>query len=543
MTDMTSAPVNSISVSDPTHGPQLDSVPRGSLDLGTGRIDVQPSDQHVDAPIAPLDPQTVAQDRSLRDRVVPRWQSRGALGGVLATTLAVGGTGATLVTAGKGALIGAALGSIIPGAGTIVGAVVGGIVGGIGAALVGGLVGRWAAGGGGRDKADRAIIGLRNEGKLSAAEATRLKGMDSSELKALISVSKRRTGIASKADRDAVRRTVLLAAAKRGPAAAREVKANLLHLANSEDLDRLRNANDNYIKAQDHLVPDDDPRFDGIRGNPIREAAYRSLFLGKVEGAWSVERNDQQLRSYSQQALDQIADKTDQQLSEPHHYYNPFRGGAVRGDSAMASARHKYAGKAHFNLIDAQSTRPWQAKPLADVGNDEVLVVDGHGGDRMDALGIQEGPRRGTRMTAEQLAKQLEDEGLSKDHGVIRLISCYAGGSTLESQGGNFRGALNANKSDDVFAARLAKALHVRGYRNIVVGGYPGAVHNIGGGSKTITTSVPGNAYTIRASGLCNYYDGQGQPVANPRNPDKALLSDHQKDQMIIERNHQYGRH
>ena len=84
-------------------------------------------------------------------------------------------------------------------------------------------------------------------------------------------------------------------------------------------------------------------------------------------------------------------------------------------------------------------------------------------------------------------------------------------------------------------------ALKARGYDNIVVGGYPGKVHNVDLGGKTITTHGQGSAFTIKASGLCNYFDGNGKPVRNPRNQGKAILSDEQKDKIIIEQNNLYG--
>src|SRR5690606_11181092 len=137
-----------------------------------------------------------------------------------------------LIGIGKGALIGAAVGSIVPGAGTVVGAVVGavvaGVVGGLVASGIGALIGHLVAGGGGRDKAEKLTIGLLHEGKITAQEASKLKGMSNSELKDLVSISARKTGITGKADRDDIRRAVLLTAAKQGPDEARRLKTKLL---------------------------------------------------------------------------------------------------------------------------------------------------------------------------------------------------------------------------------------------------------------------------------------------------------------------------
>src|SRR5690606_17150126 len=220
-------------------------------------------------------------------------------------------------------------------------------------------------------KAERGIAHLLAEGKITPKEEAGLKALDKDELKELVSLSKRRTGITEKADRYAIRAAVLLTAAKRGPAAARELRADLIHLANTEGPDKLHIAIANYMKAGEYLEPDGDPRFDDIRGNPVREAAYRSVFLGLVRNGWTFERSPEWMLQRSCDALDHIRDRSDEQLSEPHHYYNPFRGGRVVDDTAMEKSRWKYGSKANFNLIDAKAPGFLQRrKPLSGVGPD-----------------------------------------------------------------------------------------------------------------------------------------------------------------------------
>src|SRR5690606_14215356 len=144
------------------------------------------------------------------------------------------------------------------------------------------------------------------------------------------------------------------------------------------------------------------------------------------------------------------------------HYYNPFRGGPVVDDTAMAKSRWKYGSKANFNLIDAKAPGFMQRrKPLSGVGRDDVLVIDGHGADRVDVIGIEEGTRNTARLTAERLAQQLEQEGLRKDPRVIRPIACYAGGSPLTPDPqGSFVPMLKRNRTvtdrGAPFAMRLA---------------------------------------------------------------------------------------
>jgi hypothetical protein len=279
--------------------PEVEDVRRGSLRLGSDHVDVQPSSEHVLLPHAPVSQlvdggqvdQVGQEDRaqlaSLRDRTVPRWQSRGALTGTIATTLAAGTAGGVLIGVGKGALLGAAFGSIIPGAGTAVGAIVGGAIGGIVAAVGGGLIGRLAAGGGDRERAEKAIIGLQHQGKITLEEASRLKGMSNAELKGLVSISARKTGITSKADRDHIRRAVLLTAAKQGPEAARLLKAELLNMkppAEGEELEESLAAKgaQNRLAVQPHLTSSNDQRFAAVSQNPTRLDEHQRFILDAV---------------------------------------------------------------------------------------------------------------------------------------------------------------------------------------------------------------------------------------------------------------------
>ena len=231
--------------------------------------------------------------------------------GVLRTTLAVGATGAGLIAAGKGALIGAAVGSIIPGAGTIVGAVVGGIIGGLGSALVGGLVGRFAAGGGSRDRAEKAIGALRDGNHITFEEAKGLKDLGRSELKALGSIPK---SAGDDADRLNVAKAVMLVAAKQGRPAARLLKAELLNApppAKGEELEESRAgiAAQNRIALQPHLTSSTDNRFAAVQNHPTRLDEYQRCMQDAVATS---SRSGQQLgqpelRALSSQALDHVA--------------------------------------------------------------------------------------------------------------------------------------------------------------------------------------------------------------------------------------------
>jgi hypothetical protein len=219
---------------------------RGLLRLGDTDVEVRPTREHGDVP-APVShggrsdqigQQAGAAEASLRDRMVPSWQKRGALAGTLVGAAALGTATGILFGVGKGAAIGALVGSIIPGAGTAVGGVVGGLVGGLVAAGVGAgvgaLIGRALAGGSDRSRAEKLIEGLYKEKKITLGEAEDLRGLSNSEVGTLVSISK--DEVATKADRDAIRQKVLVTAAKRGPKEAEQLKEKLLNLLKAKQL-------------------------------------------------------------------------------------------------------------------------------------------------------------------------------------------------------------------------------------------------------------------------------------------------------------------
>jgi hypothetical protein len=75
-------------------------------------------------------------------------------------------------------------------------------------------------------------------------------------------------------------------------------------------------------------------------------------------------------------------------------------------------------------------------------------------------------------MTFNDLAEQLESDGLPKNHRIVKSLTCYGGGAwKVDGVTDGFSG-----KNYDYFAKLLAKSLGLRGYSNIVVGGYPGTV-------------------------------------------------------------------
>ncbi|MEM7024432.1 MAG: hypothetical protein AAF637_17905, partial [Pseudomonadota bacterium] len=164
--------------------------------------------------------------KSLRYRTVPRARRRGAVAGPVVTAAVAATAGGIVIAAGKGAVIGAALGTIVPGAGTAVGAVVGGLIGlaiGTIASGAGWGIGHVVAGGTGRDKAEKAIFDLANDDRITPQEALRLKNLSTSELKKLGANYESRFGIGNENDRNTLRKLVMVLAAKKGAKAARAV--------------------------------------------------------------------------------------------------------------------------------------------------------------------------------------------------------------------------------------------------------------------------------------------------------------------------------
>ncbi|MEM7021005.1 MAG: hypothetical protein AAF637_00290 [Pseudomonadota bacterium] len=374
-----------------------------------------------------------------------------------------------------------------------------------------------------------------------------LKLMDRREFGHLMSVSA--SEVPDPADRKRIREAVMFAAVKRSPAAARELRTNLLYLAaNSRNQnDAIEIATTNLRVAHQNYLAMNGNRFNAIRNDPRRVAAYRARFLSLVQSGWSRRIPADRMQQLSNEACTWAADLTNQRLNEKHYLYNPFVGGPVVDDNTLSGTRLKYASKG-YHLIDADSwwDRKWRSQ-LKDVADDEVLVIDGHGGPYQHVIGIMGGERDETVLSARDLAQQLAAQGLPRSHTVIRLTSCYAGGVTLRpDNSGDYQAKIRENRDQSdidtrCFAAQLAIELGNLGYHNIVVGGYPSTVSQASFGGKTITVTDGSNPKQIKASGFCNYYDENGNAVDNPRNPGKAALTDVQKDQMIKERVRNYG--
>ena len=204
-------------------------------------------------------------------------------------------------------------------------------------------------------------------------------------------------------------------------------------------------------------------------------------------------------------------------------------------------------------------------KPLSALDQNSVLKITGHGSsthkDMVFLTKISDEAdkqrKNGTCLTAADLAQQLKEDGLPLDHKLIRLNTCYAGGDFQDRwEAPPSKDKLNKPKSignqdlssflaasyvaerpkerqnHKIFGQQLAMELRKLGYKNTIVGAYPGAVAEPSDDdiredrfrSKiTIVPNVLGQRKAGLTKGLCRYFDGDGNRVKNPRNPDKRL--------------------
>ena len=249
-----------------------------------------------------------------------------------------------------------------------------------------------------------------------------------------------------------------------------------------------------------------------------------------------------------------LAAKTTYQLQnakpkEPHYMYLPFKAASGGIDGNLESGLSKYRDKPHFAIIDREDSHGLPKKPLRVVDPHHVVLIQGHGDYGFDGIAttsdtqvlnsMPQKKRDEAILNADRLAERLEQDGLGKNHKVIRLLTCYAGGDTLRYDSG-FQGAsVLPNLHDEAFAKRLAQALKQRGYRNIVVGGYPSSVHpGFFEEHKQVKAAKSNNksGQLIVASGLCRYFDGDGNVVPNPRNLKKAEKSSVETEKMAARR-------
>lgn len=224
------------------------------LSLASGDVEVRAGAQPVGPRIAGGDGAgraAPARPKSwLWRRKVPRWTTKGASAGLM--TVGVAGTATGIAAAaGKGAVIGAALGLSAGGVGAIVGAAIGGLVGAVIAAGIGGAIGYVAAGGGSRDEAEQTIERMQGEGLITKKQARALKDLSNDQLEELHRFPREPEDHPE--DQEAYRKLLLLTAARDGPEKARALRAEML---NYESSDKAGMAAHNLWAVRAHLAAD-----------------------------------------------------------------------------------------------------------------------------------------------------------------------------------------------------------------------------------------------------------------------------------------------
>jgi len=193
-------------------------------------------------------------------------------------------------------------------------------------------------------------------------------------------------------------------------------------------------------------------------------------------------------------------------MSERHFrkwLYFPFKD--ITQDPTMPGNKDRYEKKYGDRLIVRQKG---ELASLADVHDDEMLIIAGHGLPNSSRIGITTDPGKKKQfvissgetvvftevsptqatITANDLADELLVEAkLSQTHKYIKLITCGGAGMvraddanvTWDEKRQVTAAPIVANSHEhmaDCLASVLAKALGQRGYKNVMVKGYPGFV-------------------------------------------------------------------
>lgn len=223
--------------------------------------------------------------------------------------------------------------------------------------------------------------------------------------------------------------------------------------------------------------------------------------------------------------------------------YFPFKN--IDSDPSMPKNLQRYQAKYGAGLTVRKL-----GNLLLDVPDDDMLIIAGHGLPGDDRIGVTVtadslfgtlfGSTTQQSMTANDLAKLLLRSGLPLGHKRIKTITCGGAGIAVADTAGARLDAtgtkvvdlpLKEVKSVDCFASVLSQAMLKRGYRRLLVRGYPGFV-NATGLQKMITVESDtaqgftrdywgdGNTPLVRASTKSleeeYWFDGWGKLVWPP---------------------------
>lgn len=181
--------------------------------------------------------------------------------------------------------------------------------------------------------------------------------------------------------------------------------------------------------------------------------------------------------------------------------YFPFSD--ISKDTTMPQNRKRYEDKYGQDL-----TVRFKGSQLNDVGDDDMLIIAGHGlpnssligigtEETVSILGITFSRPTQVTMTANDLAQELVDANLPRTHRYIKLITCGGAGmvavddakATIANNVVASVPVVNHSHQSDCLASVLAKELGRMLYGNVMVKGYPGFVNAIGA-QKVLTVEA-----------------------------------------------------
>ncbi len=210
--------------------------------------------------------------------------------------------------------------------------------------------------------------------------------------------------------------------------------------------------------------------------------------------------------------------------------YFPFRKKDFKHDNVAPHLRQSYK---EAGIVFRTLRLRQQGQALVDVKNDDLVLIWGHGRIGTNRISCK-GEQGKILLTANDLAAQLEDQGLSKHHGSLLMNSCNGGGSSSVGPGQSDlsrterRGlsrqprsrrtpykSLNIqnNSAGECFASLLGKALGARGYLSVLVGGWPGQVVS-GGGNDVFFDDGEGTKAVLAQLDHIQWFDCRGNNTA-----------------------------
>lgn len=209
------------------------------------------------------------------------------------------------------------------------------------------------------------------------------------------------------------------------------------------------------------------------------------------------------------------------------YMYFPFKG--YLSDSyagGMESFLRSQDGSFEFTVVPQAKSGMLGSRVLARIGDDDLILAVSHGDtDHPDEMYLFS-PSVSETMTANDLVDQMLSEGLPKTHQSILLMNCWGGGDSNMAAGKSPDmsgvGAMGLAAPSDIatikngylqcLASVLGKAFGIKGYRSILVGGFPGVVTQ--SGTLGNAAFIAGAERVLAQIDHIQWFDATGQNTA-----------------------------